>query len=161
MKKTVFLSAALLLSCFVLVLGQDRQVSGTVICSNDSIPLSKVSIFVEGTTLGTISGENGEYSLMIPEYCSSLVFSHIGMITKHIDLKEEVQLNVNMETDFIELAEVTIVYDTLTHLSRSYLTKFNKDGIVKINALVKVDGLQSDDLILGPKIADYYTGQDH
>jgi hypothetical protein len=142
MKKTVFLSAALLLACVVQVLGQNKQVSGTVICSNDSIPLFIVSISAEGTTLGAISRENGEYSMMIPDDCNSLVFSYLGMKTKYIEL------NVKMEPENIELAEVTIVYDTLTHLSQCYLTKFYKDPIGKINALVKADGLQPDDLTL-------------
>jgi hypothetical protein len=150
MKKTVFLSAALLLACVVQVLGQNKQVSGTVICSNDSIPLFIVSISAEGTTLGAISRENGEYSMMIPDDCNSLVFSYLGMKTKYIELneQEDVQLNVKMEPENIELAEVTIVYDTLTHLSQCYLTKFYKDPIGKINALVKADGLQPDDLTL-------------
>ena len=145
MKKTVFLSVALLLACIVHVLGQDRQVSGTVFCSNDSIPLFAVSISIEGTTLGAISGENGEFSLNVPDECPSLIFNYLGMKTRHVELVDEndIQLNVNMEPDTIELAEVTIVYDRLTHLSQSSITKF---GIAKINALVLADGLQTDDL---------------
>jgi len=147
MKKTVFLSAALLLACIVQVPGQDRQVSGTVFCSNDSIPLFAVSICIEGTTLGAISGENGEFSLKVPDECPSLIFNYLGKKTKQVELgdQKDIQLNVNMEPDTIELAEVTIAYSRLTQLSQSYLTELKKDTMVKINALVWANGLQPDE----------------
>ena len=147
MKKNVFVSVVMLLACFVQVQGQDRQVSGTVICSNDSIPLFAVSISIECTILGAISGENGEFSLKVPDECPALVFNYVGMKTKHVELgdQKDILLNVMMEPDITELAEVTIVYDRLTHLSQSYLTEFKKDTLVKINALVRADGLQSDE----------------
>jgi hypothetical protein len=147
MKKTVFLSAALLLACIVHVIGQDRQVSGTVFCSNDSIPLFAVSICIEGTTLGGISGENGEFSLNIPNECPSLIFNYLGMKTKQVELgdQKDIQLNVNMKPDTIELAEVTIAYNSMTRKSQSYITEFKNEAMVKINALVWADGLQRDE----------------
>lgn len=152
MKKTVLLSAVLLLASVVQVLGQDRQVNGTVICSNDSIPLFPVSILLSGTTLGAITNEQGEFSLKIPEdhnVSNTLCFSFVGMKYECIEIIDQERNNINviMEPDIIGLAEVTIVYDTLMHRSQSYLTEFNKDSIVKINALVLADGLQSDNFI--------------
>ena len=146
MKKTVFLSAALLLACIVHVPGQDRQVSGTVFCSNDSIPLFAVSICIEGTTLGAISGENGEFSLNVPDECPSLIFNYLGMKTKQVELgdQKDIQLNVNMEPDTIELAEVTIVYNRMIRMSQSYTTEFKEEAMVKIDALVWANGLQPD-----------------
>lgn len=147
MKKTVFLSAALLLACIVQVIGQDRQVSGTVFCSNDSIPLFAVSICIEGTTLGAISGENGEFSLKVPDECPSLIFNYLGKKTKQVELggQNDIQLNVNMEPDTIELAEVTIAYNRKTRKSQSYITEFKNETMVKINALVLAVGLQPDE----------------
>jgi hypothetical protein len=147
MKKTVFLSAALLLACIVHVIGQDRQVSGTVFCSNESNPLFAVSICIEGTTLGGISGENGEFSLNVPNECPSLIFNYLGMKTKQVELgdQKDIQLNVNMEPDTIKLAEVTIAYNSLTGMSQSYITEYKKDPMVKINALVWAVGPQPDD----------------
>ncbi len=152
MKKTVLFSAVLLLACVVQVLGQDRQVNGTVICSKDSIPLFPVSILISGTTLGAVTNEQGEFSLKIPEnhnVCNTLCFSFVGMKCECIEIIDQERNNINviMEPDVISLAEVTIVYDTLMHRSQSYLTEFNKDSIVKINALVLPDGLQSDNFI--------------
>ena len=146
MKKSVLLSAALLLACIVHVPGQDRQVSGTVFCSNDSIPLFAVSISIEGTTLGAISGENGEFSLKVPDECPSLIFNYLGMKTKQVELgdQKDLQFNVNMEPDTIEMAEVTIAYNRMTHMSQSYITEYKKDALVRINALVLAVGFQPD-----------------
>ena len=136
----------------VQVLGQDRQVSGTVICSKDSIPLFPVSILISGTTLGAITNEQGEFSLKIPEnqnVCNTLCFSFVGMKYECIEIIDQELNNINviMEPDIISLAEVTIVHDTLMHRSQSYLTEFIKDSIVKINSLVLADGLQSDEYV--------------
>jgi len=149
MKKIIFISAALLLGCIIQVPGQNRQINGTVRCSNDSVPLFPVSILVSGTTYGAITNEQGVFSLKIPEnnrVCNILCFSFVGMKCKCIEIRDQEQnnLNVIMEPDIIGLAEVTIVYDTLMRRSQSYLTEYKKDTIVKINALVSVDGLQSD-----------------
>jgi len=149
MKKIVFISATLLLGCIIQVLGQNRHIMGTIKCSNDSIPLHLVSVVLKGTTFGTASGEKGDFSLNIPEYYSNyntLSFSFIGMKSREVkivDLGQE-DINLYMEVDFLPLAEVTIVYDTLTGKSRTYLANFKKNG--EIDMLVRiVDSLQTDD----------------
>jgi hypothetical protein len=149
MKKVNLISAVLLLACVVQVLGQDRQVSGTVSCSDDSTPLSKVSVVLKGTTIGTASGEDGKFSLTIPEYYSTyntLCFSHIGMKSCEIEMVDchRGKVNVGMEPDIISLTEVTIVYDTLTGQSWTYLTKIRHDG--EINMMVHfIESPQAED----------------
>jgi hypothetical protein len=150
MKRIVFLSATLMLGCIIQVLGQDMHVRGTVSCSIDSLPLFPVSIFVSGSTVGAITNEQGEFSLEIPgnlNVSNTLCFSFVGMRRECIDItvQEQNSINVFMEPDIINLAEVTIVYDTLMHRSQRYLTEYNPETIVKINALVRVDGLHSDE----------------
>jgi hypothetical protein len=149
MKKIAFISAALLLGCLIQVMAQNRQINGTVRCSYDSVPLFPVSISLSGTTFGAITNEKGAFSLRIPENHSvnnNLCFSFVGMKCKCIEItgQEHKNIDVFMEPDIIGLAEVTIVYDTLMHRSQSYLTEYKKDIFVKINTLVWVDGLQSD-----------------
>ena len=149
MKKIVFISAVLLLGCIIQALGQNRHVMGTIKCSNDSTPLNLVSVVLKGTAIGTASGEKGDFSLNIPEYYShynTLCFSFIGMKSREVKIEDRGQEHINlyMEDDFLPLAEVTIVYDTLTGQSRTYLTTFKQDTV--INMLVQiVDSLQAED----------------
>jgi hypothetical protein len=149
MKKIAFISAALILGCIIQVQGQNRQVTGTIKCSNDCTPMCKVSVLLKGTTIGTASGENGNFSLKIPErYNSSntLCFSSVGMKSREVRIanREQYPINVSMDADIVHLAEVTIVYDTLTRQSRTYLTPFRQDPVIEL--LVHItESLQADD----------------
>lgn len=149
MKKIVFISAALLLGCFIQVLGQSRQVTGTIKCSDDCTPMYKVSVVLKGTTIGTASDKSGIFSLKIPDHYSSyntLSFSSVGMKNREVRIgsRESDPMNVFMDADIVHLAEVTIVYDTLTRQSRTYLTPFRQDPVVEWLANM-VDSLQADD----------------
>ena len=149
MKKIVFISATLLLGCIIQVLGQNRHIMGTIKCSNDSTPLNLASVVLKGTTIGTASDEKGDFSLNIPEYYShynTLCFSFIGMKSREIEIADRGQddINLYMEVDFLPLAEVTIVYDTLTGQSRTYLATFKKDGALDMLVHI-VDSVQTDD----------------
>jgi hypothetical protein len=149
MKKIVFISATLMLGCIIQVLGQDLHVRGTVRCSNDSLPLFPVSIYISGSTIGAITNEQGEFSLEIPvnqNVSNTLCFSFVGMKRECIDITDQEQNTIDMimEPDIINLAEVTLVHDTLMHRSQAYLTEFKPETMVKINALVSIDRPQSD-----------------
>ena len=54
-----------------------RTVSGTVTDENGN-PLPNVSVLVRGTTTGTITNEQGKYSLTLPANAKALVFSSIN-----------------------------------------------------------------------------------
>ncbi len=149
MKKIAFISAALLLGCIIQVLGQQRQVTGTIQFLNDSTPIYMVSVVLKGTTIGTASGENGNFLLKIPEHYGSydtLTFSSVGMKSLEVEIPdlEQEPINVYLDHEILNLAEVTIVYDTLTRQSRTYLTTYKQDTV--INLLVHIiDSLQADD----------------
>jgi hypothetical protein len=144
MKKNL-ISVVMLVACMVQVFGQERQVSGTVVCSNGSIPLFAVSISIEGTTFGAITGEQGQFSINVPDDCPALVFNYLGMKSKRVELGEEqeIPLCVILEQENFELPEVTVVYDRQTHLSQGYITEYKKDTLVKITPLLAV-GFQPD-----------------
>ena len=57
---------------------QDK-LSGNVYSARDSTALADVSIYFDGTTLGTITNQNGHYSIAIqPGVKSALVISMLG-----------------------------------------------------------------------------------
>ena len=65
----------------IVVLAQvalaQRTISGTVTDENGN-PLPNVSVVVRGTTTGTITNEEGKYSLTLPGNAKALVFSSIN-----------------------------------------------------------------------------------
>jgi len=85
---------------------QDYEVSGTVLDKN-GMPLPGVSIIVKGTSTGTISDFDGNFSLKASS-TSTLVFSYIGFNT--VEKKASNQnLKIVLEEDAQMLDDVVIV----------------------------------------------------
>ena len=49
------------------LLGQARQVTGTVVSADNGEPLPGVTVSVKGTSVGTITGSDGTYSINVPQ----------------------------------------------------------------------------------------------
>jgi len=85
-----------------------KKVSGKVTDSSDS-PLPGVSVVVKGTTSGTITDSNGNYSLpQVPEN-ATLQFSFVGMKTQEIAVGGKTSIDVKLVEDAIGLDEVVAV----------------------------------------------------
>ena len=95
MRKILFL---ILMLSSVSIQAQNLIVKGVV--SDESDVLPGVSIFVEGTSKGTISDINGKYSIEVKKG-SKLVFSYVGYRTEELVANTSV-LNVKMKTDAIQ-----------------------------------------------------------
>ena len=91
MRKILFL---ILMLSSVSIQAQNLIVKGVV--SDESDVLPGVSIFVEGTSKGTISDINGKYSIEVKKG-SKLVFSYVGYRTEELVANTSV-LNVKMKT---------------------------------------------------------------
>jgi TonB-linked SusC/RagA family outer membrane protein len=93
--------------------GQQPTVSGKV-TDSDGQPLPGVTVVVKGTTQGTVTNADGNYSLSsIPED-ATLVFSFVGMRTQEIVVGNQTSINVTMEIDAIGIEEVVAVgYGTM------------------------------------------------
>src|SRR5690606_28287687 len=67
-----------------------------------------VSILVKGTTTGTSTDLNGNFTINAPAG-STLVFTYIGFATQEVSITNQSQLNVVLETSGEELDQVVIV----------------------------------------------------
>jgi TonB-dependent starch-binding outer membrane protein SusC len=92
---------------------QQAAVSGKV-TDSDGQPLPGVSIVVKGTTQGTVTNADGEYTLTNIPSDATLVFSFVGMRTHEVVVGNQSVVNVSMEEDVIGLEEVIAVgYGTM------------------------------------------------
>ncbi|MGB3007014.1 MAG: SusC/RagA family TonB-linked outer membrane protein [Chitinophagaceae bacterium] len=62
-----------------------RTITGKVTDETGN-PLAKVSVLVKGTTTGTVTKEDGTYSLVLPANATTLVISSIGMTSTEVPL---------------------------------------------------------------------------
>lgn len=83
-----------------------QSVTGKIKAVNGE-PLSGVSITVKGTTKGTTSDKDGQYSIEITSK-STLLFSFIGYVPQGIMVGEKSVINVSLEEDTKDLEEVVV-----------------------------------------------------
>lgn len=84
-------------------------VEGTVTSAADGEPLAGVSVVVKGTTIGSPTGNQGNYSVRVPEGNAILVFSFVGFKTQEVQIAGRSTIDVAMETDIQQLSDVVVV----------------------------------------------------
>jgi TonB-linked SusC/RagA family outer membrane protein len=107
--KKILMLFALFLIAGTLAMAQTVQISGTVTSSEDGTPLPGVTIFVKGTTLGTLTAPDGKYVLTVPVKNNLLVFSYIGFKTQEIDISGKTTVNAVLVQDLFKVDEVVVV----------------------------------------------------
>ncbi|MDR8393986.1 TonB-dependent receptor [Aliifodinibius sp. S!AR15-10] len=86
-----------------------HQVTGTVIDATDKTPLAGVNIVIRGTTLGTSTDENGEYSLNAGSETDTLMVSFVGYETQAIPINGRSQIDVELVSQTFEGEELVVV----------------------------------------------------
>lgn len=89
------------------VLTVDVTISGTVSDQNGD-PIPGVTVSVQGTTTGTVTDLDGQYTLSVPEG-SSLVFSFIGYESQTIMVGDQSVIDITLSEDISSLEEVVVV----------------------------------------------------
>jgi TonB-linked SusC/RagA family outer membrane protein len=108
--KKVLMSLSLLFVIGVgALLAQTKTITGTVTDKQDGTPIPGVSVFVKGTTVGTITLPNGTYTLSVPENAVTLVYSFVGMKSQEVAIGASTVINIALESESIGMDEVIIV----------------------------------------------------
>ena len=92
MKNVLFFIGLLVLS--IQAYAQQFKLSGTV--TDRGEPLDEVSVYVQSTGKGTVTDENGDYTLSLKEGTYTIVFSFGNQKTKRLNLNSDEILNVDM-----------------------------------------------------------------
>jgi TonB-dependent starch-binding outer membrane protein SusC len=87
-----------------------RTVTGNVTDGSNNNPLPGVTVGLAGTTRGTTSDANGNYSIDVPDAGElRLVFSFIGYVRKEVEIGNSSLLNIVLSPSDIALNEVVVV----------------------------------------------------
>lgn len=108
MKKIVL--SLFLISLFVFndARAQERRVTGKVTSQEDGTALPGVNVVIKGTTSGTVTDADGNYSLSVISADASLVFSFIGLQTEEVAIGERSVVDVALSLDVMQLSEVVV-----------------------------------------------------
>lgn len=105
LRKSVLL---LFVFCLNLSLMAQKIVTGVVQDSNNG-PIPGVSVSIKGTTDGSITDIDGNYSVSVPDENATLVFSFVGMTAQEIIVGDQTTINVSLESEFSDLEEVVVI----------------------------------------------------
>ena len=105
--KSTFLKGLLLFGAFLCsALAHAQTVTGTV--SDQTGPLPGASVLVKGTTSGTQTDFDGNFTLDNVDDNATLVFSYIGFKTVEVPVNGQSTINVTLEEDASKLDEVVV-----------------------------------------------------
>lgn len=90
------------------LLSQTLTIKGKVTDVNNE-ELIGVTVNIKGTTLGTVTDENGTYSISGISNSNVLVFSYVGFITQEVLIGTQTSINLVLEADVQNLSEVVVV----------------------------------------------------
>lgn len=118
-------------------------VSGTV-TSADNQPLPGVNVVVKGTTIGTITDVDGNYTIEVESEESILEFSMVGMLKEEIQVGTQTQIDVVMAEDLVGLDEVVVVgYGTMKKSDvTGAIISFKEEELTQVKTTNVVENLQ-------------------
>lgn len=90
------------------LLQKSRTVTGKVIDPTGETVIG-ASVVIKGTTTGGITDFDGNFTLEVPAGEHFLVFSFVGMKTVEVELGQQTELLVTMDSDAEELEEVVVI----------------------------------------------------
>jgi len=138
----------LLLLCLSFALttvmwAQDRTVTGTI-TSEDGVGLPGVNVLVQGTTTGTTTDLDGNYSLNVPSDATNLVYSFVGYRSQVIAIGNQSMIDIALEEDIAALEEVVVTAFGVEREKKSVTyaaQNVDTDNLTEARPLAVADGL--------------------
>ena len=107
MRKLLLLPLAILL-LYGQLLAQNRTITGKITDENGN-PLANVSVLVKGTNIGTVTREDGTYSISVPASATALIFSSVDKEANEVSIDNKETINANLKSTNASLSEVVVV----------------------------------------------------
>jgi TonB-linked SusC/RagA family outer membrane protein len=115
------------------------------VSADDGEPLPGVNVIVKGTSIGTVTDMNGNYSIQVPNEDDILVFSFIGYMSEEIPVNGRSTIEVTLVQDAQSLDEVVVIgYGTTRKESLT-----GSVGTVEGEALENIPAPRVDQILQG------------
>ncbi|MBF9252292.1 TonB-dependent receptor [Pontibacter sp. 172403-2] len=123
---------------------QGTEVSGRV-TGDDGQGVPGASVVVKGTTIGTATDVNGNFTLSVPAGSNTLVISFLGYKSQEVSINNRTTVNVTLATDTQALQEVVVT---------GYATQEKKDltgavAVVDVSEMTKQPEAQVTSMLQG------------
>ncbi|PQB08979.1 hypothetical protein BST83_01100 [Polaribacter filamentus] len=98
----------LMVLCFTGVFAQQKIVKGIVV-SSDGSPLPSASVIERGTSNGTETDFDGNFSITVTNESSILKVAYLGYTTKEIPVQNKTYLKITLSEDANTLNEIVVI----------------------------------------------------
>jgi TonB-dependent SusC/RagA subfamily outer membrane receptor len=88
---------------------QGITITGKVLSSEDDTGLPGANVIVKGTSTGTVTDLDGNYSLDVPDGNAVLVFSSVGFSTAEVIVGSRSTIDITLNVDLTTLDEIVVV----------------------------------------------------
>ena len=132
MKTKILFLLVFVAMCWTTAMAQ-LTVKGTVVSDSESEPLVGVAILEKGTSNGTITDIDGNYSIQLKSNNATLVVSYVGYTTQNISVNGRSNIDIRLVDDSKLLDDVVVVgYGTMkkSDISGSVAT-INKEQMAR------------------------------
>src|SRR6201996_9624877 len=85
--------------------GSVTSVNGKLTGSDDGLPIPGATVKIKGTSIGTVTDANGNYSIQVPNNAQTLIFSFIGYTPQEVPINSGI-VNVVLKPSTTSLNEV-------------------------------------------------------
>ncbi len=93
---------------FSTALAQGRKVSGKVVGLDDNLGIPGASVVIQGTSTGTTTDADGNYSIDVKGNSDVLVVSFVGYTTQTMAVGNQSVINFSLDTDMNSLEEIVV-----------------------------------------------------
>jgi len=150
-----------LLFSFVLgmAVAQQVSISGTVKDAETRELLPGASVFEKGTSNGTTTDTNGQYTLAVSGKTATLVFSFLGYATQNIAVQNRDRVDVLLKENTAELGEVVVTALNLKRESKALgysVQKLSNRELSEVKSPNFVDNLAGN--LAGVSVSQGATG---
>ncbi|NPA37657.1 MAG: SusC/RagA family TonB-linked outer membrane protein [Chlorobi bacterium] len=136
-------------------------VTGQVTTPDDPKGLPGVNVYIKGTTTGTITDINGNYSIDVPDNNEILVFSFIGYDSQEIPINGRSRINVQLKSDSETLDEIVVTALNIERNKESLgysITQVNNEEVSTVKQTNPINSLAGK--VAGLQISSSPTGVD-
>ena len=109
MIKNLLLSLTFLCSVSLAMAQGDKTVTGKVTDGETGEAIPGVNVIAKGTSSGTVTDINGDYTLTVTSDVTSLIYSYVGYQQEEVVIGDRSTINITLSPDITALSEVVVV----------------------------------------------------
>ncbi len=86
---------------------EKREITG-IVTEKDGTPIPGANVYIKGSTLGTMTGADGRYTLKAVPPDAVIVFSFVGYKTVEVPVQGRTQIDIQLQEEITTIGEVVI-----------------------------------------------------